>query len=113
MANAGLPGPSGFVGEFMVILSSMQANFWIAFLAATTLILGAAYTLWMVKRVIFGAVANDHVANLTDINAREVLILTILAIAVLAMGIWPGPVLEVVEPSVQQLLEHISRTKVM
>lgn len=113
MANAGLPGTSGFVGEFMVILSSMQANFWIAFLAATTLILGAAYTLWMVKRVIFGAVANDHVANLTDINAREVLILTILAIAVLAMGIWPGPVLEVVEPSVQQLLEHISRTKVM
>ncbi|OUD15059.1 NADH-quinone oxidoreductase subunit M [Thioflexithrix psekupsensis] len=113
MANAGLPGTSGFVGEFMVILGSMQANFWIAFLAATTLILGAAYTLWMVKRVIFGAVANDHVASLTDINAREVLILTILAIAVLAMGIWPGPVLEVVEPSVQQLLEHISRTKVM
>lgn len=113
MANSGLPGTSGFVGEFMVILSSMQANFWIAFLAATTLILGAAYTLWMVKRVIFGAIVNEKVSTLTDVNAREILILTVLAIAVLAMGVWPEPVLKVIEPTVQNLLEHVSHSKVM
>ena len=83
MANAGLPGTSGFVGEFMVILSAFKANFWIAFFAATTLILGAAYTLWMVKRVVYGPVANDHVAHLTDLNGREFAILAVLAVAVL------------------------------
>ena len=113
MANAGLPGTSGFVGEFMVILSSIQANFWIAFLAGTTLILGAAYTLWMVKRVIFGDVGNDNVAALTDINARETLILTILAIMVLLLGIWPAPLLEVTGASVDHLIQHISNTKVL
>lgn len=113
MANSGLPGTSGFVGEFMVILSSMQSNFWIAFLAATTLLLGAAYTLWMVKRVIFGKIGNDHVAELTDINARETLILTLLAIMVLWLGIYPAPLLEVTQATVQNLLEHISNSKVM
>ena len=83
MANAGLPGTSGFVGEFMVIIASFKANFWYAFLAASTLILGAAYTLWMVKRVIYGEVANDNVAQLTDLNAREFLVLAILAVGVL------------------------------
>jgi NADH-quinone oxidoreductase subunit M len=113
MANSGLPGTSGFVGEFLVILSSFKANFWIAFLAATTLILGAAYTLWMVKRVIFGKIANDHVKELTDIGARETLILTILAVVVLAFGIYPAPLLDVMHTTVQHLLEHISHTKVL
>lgn len=113
MANSGLPGTSGFVGEFLVILSSFKANFWIAFLAATTLILGAAYTLWMVKRVIFGKIANDHVKELTDIGARETLILTILAVTVLAFGIYPAPLLDVMHSTVQHLLEHISHTKVL
>ena len=80
MANAGLPGTSGFVGEFMVIIASFKANFWYAFLAATTLILGAAYTLWMVKRVIYGEVANDNVARLKDLNSREFIVLAILAV---------------------------------
>ncbi|MEX2367396.1 MAG: proton-conducting transporter membrane subunit, partial [Pseudohongiellaceae bacterium] len=111
MANAGLPGTSGFVGEFMVILSSFKANFWYAFLAALTLILGAAYTLWMVKRVIFGAVANDQVAALQDIGRREFLILAILAIAVLALGIWPAPLLEVMDVSVENLLQHMTQSK--
>ena len=107
LANAGLPGTSGFVGEFMVILSAFQASFWIAFLAALTLILGAAYTLWMYKRVIFGEVANKKVAALEDMNSREVWILGILAVAVLWLGLWPAPLLEVMEPSVQNLLEHV------
>lgn len=112
MANSGLPGTSGFVGEFMVILSSFQANFWYAFLAAITLVVGAAYSLWMVKRVIFGTVVHDAVAQLKDINFREYLVLAILAIAVLFMGIWPEPIIEVMHVSVNQLIEHISVSKV-
>jgi len=112
MANAGLPGTSGFVGEFMVILSAFKANFWYAFLAAITLIIGAAYTLWMVKRVLFGDVANENVAALTDVNAREILILGILAITVLFFGLYPAPLLEVMEPSVENLLQHVMQSKV-
>jgi len=111
MANSGLPGTSGFVGEFLVILSSFKANFWIAFTAATILIFGAAYTLWMVKRVIYGAVANSHVAELTDINARETLILTLLAIMVLWFGIYPAPVFDAMNSSVMNLLQHIAVSK--
>lgn len=111
MANAGLPGTSGFVGEFMVILAAFQADFWLAFLAATTLILGAAYTLWMVKRVFFGEVANDNVAALTDINAREMFILGVLAVIVLVIGLWPAPLLDIMHDSVEQLLMHVSQTK--
>ncbi len=112
MANAGLPGTSGFVGEFMVILAAFKANFWIAFLAATTLILGAAYTLWMIKRVVFGEVANDNVSALTDINKREILFLSILAIAVLALGLWPDPLVEVMHPTIENLLNHITESKI-
>ncbi len=112
MANAGLPGTSGFVGEFMVILAAFQANFWYAFLAATTLILGAAYTLWMIKRVIFGDVANDNVAQLTDINRREFWMLASLAIIVLAIGLWPAPLTEVMHASVDHLLSQISQSKI-
>ena len=112
MANAGLPGTSGFVGEFMVILSAFKANFWYAFAAALTLIVGAAYTLWMVKRVLFGDVANDKVAALTDVNLREFLILSILAITVLFFGIYPAPLLEVMEPSVENLLQHVMQSKI-
>ena len=113
MANAGLPGTSGFVGEFLVILASFQANFWIAFLAATTLIVGAAYTLWMVKRVIFGEVANDKVAALTDVNKREFAILAVLAVAVLALGLYPAPLLDVMHVTIDNLVEHILQTKVI
>ena len=111
MANSGLPGTSGFVGEFLVILASFKANFWYAFLAATTLVLGAAYTLWLVKRVIFGPVANDHVAKLTDINAREFAILALLAVAVLWMGLHPAPFTEVMHASVNDLLRHVALPK--
>jgi len=111
MANAGLPGTSGFVGEFLVILGAFQSNFWIAFLAATTLIFGAAYTLWMVKRVIFGKVANDHVGGLNDINGREGLFLAILAAAVMLMGVWPAPFLDVMHVSVDELLRQATTTK--
>lgn len=111
MANSGLPGTSGFVGEFLVILSSFQANFWIAFLAALTLILGAAYTLWMYKRVMFGEVANEQVAELKDINSRETFILTVLAIAVLLFGLWPAPVFDVMHVSIEHLFEHIIQPK--
>jgi NADH-quinone oxidoreductase subunit M len=111
MANAGLPGTSGFVGEFMVILAAFQANFWYAFLAAVTLILGAAYSLWLVKRVIFGAVANNDVANLEDINAREALVLGTIAVAVLLVGLWPQPLVELMHASVDQLLQHIQQPK--
>jgi NADH-quinone oxidoreductase subunit M len=111
MANAGLPGTAGFVGEFMVILSAFKANFWYAFIAATTLILGAAYTLWMVKRVIFGKVANDQVAVLNDINGREFAVLGLLAVAVLLFGLWPAPLLEVMEASVANLVNHIAVSK--
>ena len=111
LANAGLPGTSGFVGEFLVILSSFKANFWYAFLAATTLILGAAYTLWMVKRVIFGAVANEGVASLQDINGREFLVLGLLAVLVLGLGLWPAPVVDVMSATVDNLVNHITQPK--
>lgn len=111
MANAGLPGTSGFVGEFMVILAAFQANFWFAFLAATTLIVGAAYTLWMVKRVFFGEIANDEVAKLQDINGREFLLLGSLAAIVLFIGVWPEPLLNVMHASVEQLLVQVSQSK--
>ncbi len=112
MANAGLPGTSGFVGEFMVILSSFKASFWIAFLAATTLILGAAYTLWLVKRVIFGEVGNEGVAALKDINQRETVMLGLLAAVVLLFGVWPDPLVEVMHASVDHLVAHISVSKI-
>ncbi|MFT6372195.1 MAG: NADH-quinone oxidoreductase subunit M [Gammaproteobacteria bacterium] len=112
MANAGLPGTSGFVGEFMIILASFQASFWIAFLAATTLILGAAYTLWMVKRVIFGDIGNENVKVLIDINRRELLFLSILAIAVLALGLWPDPLVDVMHATIDNLLNHIMISKI-
>ena len=111
LANAGLPGTSGFVGEFLVILSSFKANFWYAFLAATTLVLGAAYTLWMVKRVIFGAVANEGVASLSDINSREFLVLGLLAIFVLGLGLWPAPLVDVMSASVDNLVIHVMQQK--
>lgn len=111
MANAGLPGTSGFVGEFMVILAAFQANFWYAFLAATTLILGAAYTLWMVKRVFFGEVANAEVAKLKDIDSREMLLLASLAVIVLLIGLWPDPLLNVMHASVDNLLLQITQSK--
>jgi len=111
MANSGLPGTSGFVGEFMVIMGAVKANVWYAVAAATTLVFGAAYTLWMYKRVIFGAVANHHVADLADLNAREVLVLGLLALAVLVMGVWPNPFAEVLHTSVNDLLNHVAQSK--
>jgi NADH-quinone oxidoreductase subunit M len=111
MANAGLPGTSGFVGEFMVIMSAIKVNFWYAFLAATTLIFGAAYTLWMYKRVIFGAIASPAVESLQDISKREFILLTILAISVLWIGIHPYPLTEVMHTTVDQLLTHVSNSK--
>ena len=113
MANAALPATSGFVGEFMIIMAAVKFNFWIGFTAATTLIVGAAYTLWMYKRVIFGAVANHHVAELTDINAREFLILTLLAVCALGMGLYPLPFTEVMHSSVNELLRHIAVSKIL
>lgn len=104
MANAGLPGTSGFVGEFMVILGTIKGGFWISFLAATTLIFGAAYTLWMYKRVFFGAVANDHVAALQDIRGTELMAFCLFAIPVLVFGIWPAPIMEVMHKSVGHIL---------
>jgi NADH-quinone oxidoreductase subunit M len=112
MANCGLPGTSGFIGEFLVILGAAKFNFWVAALAATALILGAAYSLWMYKRVVFGAVANDHVAQLKDVNRREFWILAVLAIAVMWMGIQPKPVTDAVDPSVAALLKHVSVSKI-
>jgi NADH-quinone oxidoreductase subunit M len=111
MANAGLPGTSGFVGEFMVIVASFKANFWFAFLAASTLILGAAYTLWMVKRVLYGEVANDKVAALQDLNTREFVVLGILAISVLLLGLWPAPLVDMMNTSIEQLLAQIALSK--
>ena len=111
MANAGLPGTSGFVGEFLVILASFKANFWFAFVAATTLILGAAYTLWLVKRVLWGEVVNDGVASMKDLNALETLTLSVLAVAVLALGIYPAPLLEVLQPTVQHLVSQLLTSK--
>jgi len=111
LANAGLPGTSGFVGEFFVILGTFQANPWLAFLAATTLVLGAAYTLWMIKRVVFGDVANSHVAELTDVGAREFWMLMVLAVAVLIVGIWPAPIVDRMDASIGQLLMHVGQPK--
>ena len=113
MANTGLPGTSGFVGEFMVILASFKANFWIAFLGATTLIVGAAYTLWLVKRVIFGAVTNDQVEKLNDLNKRETLILSILAIFVLVVGLWPEPLINVMNDSLVHVIEQATTSKLV
>ncbi|TXT24414.1 MAG: NADH-quinone oxidoreductase subunit M [Gallionellaceae bacterium] len=111
MANSGLPGTSGFVGEFMVIMGAVKANFWYAFLAATTLVFGAAYTLWMVKRVVFGAVTNHHVAEMKDITGREKLVLAVLALTVLGMGLYPLPFSEIMHASVNDLLVHVARSK--
>jgi NADH-quinone oxidoreductase subunit M len=111
LSNAGLPGTSGFVGEFLVVLASFKADFWFAFLAATTLILGAAYSLWLVKRVVFGEVANQQVAALKDINGREAVILGSLAAVVLLFGIWPAPLIEVMESSIQNLVAHVAISK--
>jgi NADH-quinone oxidoreductase subunit M len=111
MANAGLPATSGFVGEFMVILGAVKYDFWIAAAAASTLVLGAAYSLWMYKRVVFGEVANENVAALTDVNAREFGILLLLAAAVLWMGVYPKPVTDLMDASVKQLIEHVQQSK--
>jgi NADH-quinone oxidoreductase subunit M len=111
MSNAGLPGTSGFVGEFLVIIASFKANFWFAFLAATTLILGAAYSLWLVKRVVFGDVGNEQVAKLQDINGREALVLGSLAAVVLLFGIWPAPLVEVMQVTLENLVSHVTVSK--
>ena len=111
MANAGLPGTSGFVGEFMVILAAMKSNFLVAFLAAVTMVLGAAYSLWLVKRVVFGAVKNDNVAAMPDLNGREFAVLSVLAAAVLLLGVWPLPLIEAMHPAIDQLLRHIAVSK--
>ncbi len=111
MANAGLPATSGFVGEFMVVLASVKVSFWLGFAAATIMILGAAYTLWMYKRVIYGAVANAAVAKLTDLNRREFWLLTCIALLVLWMGIWPRPFIDVMYASVADLLTHVAKSK--
>ena len=111
MANSGLPGTSGFVGEFMVILGTIKVSFWYAFLAATTLVFGAAYTLWMVKRVIYGEVANPHVAALLDVNRRELFFLALLAVLVLWMGVYPKPFADVMNPTIQELLRHVAQSK--
>ncbi len=111
MANAGLPATSGFVGEFMVALGAIKFNFWVGFAAATTLVLGAAYTLWMIKRVVFGAVGNKHVAELTDLTSREFLVLALLAVCVLGMGVYPFPFTEIMHASVDNLLKHVAVSK--
>ncbi|MCE2775308.1 MAG: NADH-quinone oxidoreductase subunit M [Burkholderiaceae bacterium] len=111
MANCGLPGTAGFVGEWMVILGAVQVNFWLGLAAATALIFGAAYTLWMVKRVYLGPVTNDDVRNLEDINSREFLMLTLLALAVLGMGLYPKPFTDVMDASVVELLRHVAQSK--
>jgi len=111
MANSGLPGTSGFVGEFLVVLGSLQVNFWYAVIAATILIFGAAYTLWMTKRVFFGDVANEHVAALQDLNKREFFILAVLAILVIGFGVYPQPITEMTHATVEQLLGHLAQSK--
>jgi NADH-quinone oxidoreductase subunit M len=112
LANSGLPGTSGFIGEFLVILASFKASFWFALLAASILVVGAAYNLWLVKRVIFGPVANEQVAKMKDLNARETLVLGSLALAVLLLGVWPAPLLNMMEASVQHLLQQILTSKI-
>jgi NADH-quinone oxidoreductase subunit M len=111
MANAGLPATSGFVGEFLVILGAVKYDFWIALAAASTLVLGAAYTLWMMKRVVFGETANAQVAALPDVNAREILILVLLSAAVLWMGVYPKPVTDLMDASVKQLVAQARQSK--
>jgi NADH-quinone oxidoreductase subunit M len=111
MANAGLPATSGFVGEFLVILAAVKVNFWLGFAAATIMILGAAYTLWMYKRVIYGEIANDHVRALSDLNRREFWMLGAVALLVLWMGIWPRPFIDVMHTSVEGLLAHVAKSK--
>jgi NADH-quinone oxidoreductase subunit M len=111
MANCGLPGTAGFVGEWMVILGAIQFDFWVGMAAASALIFGAAYTLWMFKRVYLGPVANDDVKNLKDINGREILMLSLLAAAVLYMGIYPKPLTDVMDASVLDLLKHVAVSK--
>lgn len=113
MSNSGLPGTSGFVGEFMVILSSFQANFWYAFVAALSLILGATFSLWLVKRTVFGPVVNREVRNLEDIDGREAFILGILAIVILALGVYPMPLVDMMHSSADHLLQHIVQSKVL
>jgi NADH-quinone oxidoreductase subunit M len=112
LANSGLPGTSGFVGEFMVILASFKANVWYAFLAGTTLVLGAAYTLWLVKRVIFGEVANAQVAKLADLTGREFLVLGLLALAVILVGVWPAPLLNVMHATTEHLAQQLLLSKI-
>ena len=112
MANSGLPGTSGFVGEFMVILAAFKADFWFAFFAAMTLILGASYSLWLVKRVFYGEVANDNVASLSDLDGREWAVMVLLALLVLGLGLWPYPLIEMMEPSVANLVDHITNSKI-
>src|SRR6266581_2410065 len=112
LANTGLPGTSGFVGEFLVILASFKASFWYSLLAATTLILGAAYTLWLVKRVVFGPVGNSKVAALTDLNGREFGVLAALAVAVLLVGIWPAPLLKIMQPTIHHLVDQAVASKI-
>jgi NADH-quinone oxidoreductase subunit M len=111
LANTGLPGTSGFVGEFLVIVASFRASFWYSFLAAVTLVLGAAYTLWLVKRVVFGPVTSPRVAALKDVNGREFLVLAALAIAVIGVGVWPAPLLKVMQPTIHHLVSQAIATK--
>jgi NADH-quinone oxidoreductase subunit M len=111
LANTGLPGTSGFVGEFLVIVASFRASFWYSFLAAVTLVLGAAYTLWLVKRVVFGPVTSPRVAALKDLNGREFLVLGALAVAVLVVGVWPAPLLKVMQPTIQHLVTQAIASK--
>ena len=111
MANSGLPGTSGFVGEFFVILGSYQANFWLAFFAATILVLGAAYTLWMVRRVVYGEVGNERVAAMPDVDRRELFILGVLAVSVLLLGVWPAPLVDAMDATLANLLEQVMRSK--
>ncbi|MGH8137721.1 MAG: NADH-quinone oxidoreductase subunit M [Steroidobacteraceae bacterium] len=112
LANAGVPGTSGFVGEFLVILASYKASFWYSLLVATTLILGAAYSLWLVKRVVFGPVANSRVAALTDLNGREFIVLAALAVAVLLIGVWPAPLLKIMQPTIHHLVDQAIASKI-
>jgi NADH-quinone oxidoreductase subunit M len=111
LANTGLPGTSGFVGEFLVIIASFRASFWYSLLAATTLVLGASYTLWLVKRVVFGPVTSPRVAALKDLNGREFIVLGALAIAVLLIGVWPAPLLKVMQPTIHHLVSQAIATK--
>ena len=112
MANAGLPATSGFVGEFMVIMGAVEVNFWVGALAAITLIYGASYTLWMYKRVIFGDITNPEVKEMKDINCREFAVLAILAVAVLGMGLWPQPFIEVIHQAANDLISHVAQSKI-